>query len=203
MVQTAPDTNVATVNTSASRSPRVTRRRRVTQGAIAATGAGLAYATPIAQRVVHGQTVGSPPPTGGNPTPTTGVSTPTVGPSPTPLPAQCNLPLERVLAPSGSGTAGTSQCAVTGGFRQTIQVNLTGAPANTAYDVYIDQESEGTIPAHIYAGTFMTNASGNANFVGSVVVPVAAGEVDNEIVLQGASPTAHEFIQTSFVPCAC
>jgi hypothetical protein len=119
------------------------------------------------------------------------------------LPAQCNLPLERDLAPSGTGTAGTSQCAVTGGFRQTIQVNLTGAPANTAYDVYIDQESAGIFSSHLFVGTFTTNASGNAFFTGSIVVPVAASEVDNEIVLHNASPFEHEFIQFSFIPCPC
>ena len=71
MVDTAPDTHVAAGGSSQSGSgvTRATRRRRITQGAIAATGAGLAYVSPIAQRVVHGQQAGSPPPVGPQPTP--------------------------------------------------------------------------------------------------------------------------------------
>src|SRR5687768_8366445 len=53
------------------------RRRRAAQGAIAITGATMAYTTPVAQavRVAHGQVIGSPPPVT-SPTPV-GVATPT------------------------------------------------------------------------------------------------------------------------------
>ena len=126
-------------------------------------------------------------------------------PAPTPLPSACNLPLERGLATQGTGTAGTTQtttvCAGTGGYRQTFQVVLNGATPNTAFDVYIDQESVGDAAAHIFAGTFTTDASGNAFFTASIIVPTPATVVDNEIVLQGAPFTAHQFIQQSFAPC--
>jgi len=90
---------------------------------------------------------------------------------------------------------------VSGGFQQTIQVNLVGAAPNTAFDVYIDQGSQGSSTSHIFVGTFTTNASGNAFFTGSIIVPTAAAVVDNEIVLQGASFVEHQYIQMSFVPC--
>lgn len=131
-----------------------------------------------------------------------------VTPVPTPLPSACNKPLERNLAPQGSGMAGTTQttsvCPGTSGYRQTFQVSLTGAPANTSYDVYIDQDSKGSAASHIYAGTFTTDASGNAFFTASIIVSTPASIVDNEIVLNDptrSNYTAHQFIQSSFTPC--
>ena len=134
--------------------------------------------------------------------PATPTLTPTVTPTPTQLPPACNRPLRREIATQGGGTAGTTQGpAPGGGYRQTIQVNLSGATPTTAFDVYIDQGSQGSTTSHIFAGTFTTDASGDAFFTASITVPVAASIVDNEIVLRGASFTQHQYIQTSFVPC--
>lgn len=138
-------------------------------------------------------------------TPTPLPPTPTQVITPTPLPTACTRALERGLATQGTGTAGTTQtttiCPGTTGFRQTFQIRLTGAAPNTAFDVYIDQESAGSAAAHLFAGTFTTDASGNAVFTSSIFVPTRATVVDNEIVLQGASFTEHQYIQTSFAPC--
>jgi hypothetical protein len=120
------------------------------------------------------------------------------------LPPRCNFPLRRDLAPQGSGTAGTNQCAVADGCQQTVQISLQGAPANTGYDVYIDQESAGNL-AHKFAGTFTTDAAGNAFFQNTIIVPGACPSVvDNELVRQGATYPElgdHQFIQESFTPC--
>lgn len=81
-------------------------------------------------------------------------------------------------------------------------INLTGAAANTSFDVYIDQESAGNATSHKAAGTFTTNGSGNATFTNTIdVAGTCPSVVDNEIVLQGASFTAHQYIQQSFNPC--
>jgi hypothetical protein len=123
-------------------------------------------------------------------------------PPPQPLPPVCNLPLVRGIATQGGGTAGTKQCAVATGCQQTFQVNLQGAAANTAFDVYIDQEGRGDA-GHIFAGTFTTDAAGNAFFQNTIVVPGACPSVvDNELVLQGADFGEHQYIQESFAPCA-
>jgi hypothetical protein len=80
---------------------------------------------------------------------------------------------------------------------------LTGAAANTAFDVYIDQDSGGDLDDHKFAGTFTTDGNGNAVFQNAIIVPGACPSVvDNEIVLKDASPFDHEFIQESFVPCS-
>jgi hypothetical protein len=134
------------------------------------------------------------------PTPT---STLTPTSTPTMLPPACNLPLERDNATVGGGTAGTTQVQEgPTAFRQTIQVQLSGAAPNTAFDVYIDQESAGTAASHVFVGTFTTDGAGNASFSGSIVVATAASQVDNEIVLQGDSPFEHQYIQESFTPCS-
>ncbi|MCA1668450.1 MAG: hypothetical protein LC793_13875 [Thermomicrobia bacterium] len=129
-------------------------------------------------------------------------------------PAACTRPFMTELAPSGTGTGGTLQsltnCGT--GFFQFFRVTLTGAPANTAYDVYLDQNSAGTAASHIFAGTFSTDAAGNATFSSKITVPVAATQLDNEIVLHDpthSNYTQHQFIQDTFpltgaclVPCA-
>lgn len=119
----------------------------------------------------------------------------------------CTRPLTRLLAPSGSGTAGTSQTTTActgGGYIQTFQVTLTGAPANTRYDVYLDQESVGSASSHLFAGTFTTNAAGDATFSASIRVPTPVTMLDNEIVANDptrSNYTSHEFAQISFAPC--
>lgn len=118
----------------------------------------------------------------------------------------CTRPLTRGLAPSGSGTAGTSQTTTNcgGGFIQTFQVTLTGAPANTRYDVYLDQNSNGSAASHLFAGSFTTDAAGNAIFSASIRVPTAVTTLDNEIVLYDptrSNYTSHQFFQDSFAPC--
>jgi hypothetical protein len=154
-----------------------------------------ATVTPTTTPVTAGASGPTPthtPGTGPSPTPTA---------SPTPLPSECNKPLLRELANQGGGTAGTTQAPENGQFRQTIQVNLTGATANTAFDVYIDQDSIGSQASHKFVGTFTTNASGNAFFTGSILVPDPVGQLDNELVLQNDSVAAHQYIQQSFTPC--
>ena len=120
------------------------------------------------------------------------------------LPPRCNFPLRRDLAPQGSGMAGTNQCAVAGGCQQTVQVSLQGAPPNTGYDVYIDQESAGN-QAHTFAGTFITDGNGNAFFQNTITIPRACpSTVDNELVFAGMPYEKlgeHQFIQESFTPC--
>jgi len=131
-----------------------------------------------------------------------------------PVPAACTRPFTTARAPSGTGTGGTLQSATNcgAGFIQFFQVTLAGAPANTAYDVYIDQNSVGSAASHIFAGTFSTDAAGNASFSSRITVPAAATQVDNEIVLHDPTHSnyaAHQFIQNTFplagsciVPCS-
>lgn len=127
---------------------------------------------------------------------------PSGSPTPTPLPSVCSPLGQRALAPSGTMRAGaTQQAAPGGGFIQSFQVSLSNAPSNTTYDIYADQNSAGTIAAHLFVGRITTDGSGNGSFTGSIQVQTAANTMDIELVLQGASPTAHQFIQPSFTPC--
>lgn len=98
--------------------------------------------------------------------------------------------------------AGTTQCQRTpNSCEQTVTVNLMGARRNTAYDVYIDQDSRGD-EFHRHAGTFTTDASGNGSFTGTITLAgVCPSVVDNELVLDGHGVGDHQFIQNSFTPC--
>jgi hypothetical protein len=117
----------------------------------------------------------------------------------------CTEDLVRDDAPSGSGNAGVTQCQEDGFCRQTIRVNITGAPANRAFDVYIDQGHVGDLDTHIFAGTFQVNAQGNGVFQGTSDIIINDGdcpsEVDNEIVLRNGTPLQHQFITEEFEPC--
>jgi hypothetical protein len=106
-----------------------------------------------------------------------------------------------VLAGRGFGTAGTTQGHVTGGFRQTIRLELFDAEPNTGYDVYIDQEGRGDAASNRFVGTFTTDANGDGSFVGSIVVAVAASEVDNAIVFEGSPFSGRKYAQEGFAPC--
>ena len=155
---------------------------------IVKTGAKLAYAAPIvaASMSMSAGLTGAQTVSGGGP-----------------ITPACTRDFTREIATQGSGTGGTSQCCGASGCVQTVKVNLVGALANQAYDVYIDQDSQGSGASHLFAGTFTTNGSGDGSFTGTISVPAAATVVDNEVVLQGDSFTAHQFIQQSFTPCAC
>lgn len=131
----------------------------------------------------------------------------------TPPPA-CTRPFTLGLATIGTGTGGTVQSLTNcgSGFIQQFQVVLNGAAPSTQFDVYIDQNSAGSAASHIFAGTFTTDASGNATFTAKVTVPVAATQVDNEIVLHDPTRsnfTEHQYSQDTFalsgsclVPCS-
>ncbi len=120
------------------------------------------------------------------------------------LPPSCNKPLNRDMAPRGTGMAGTTQCYSGTQCHQTISINLTGAPANTGYDVYIDWDSIGSVASHKPAGIFTTDGSGNAVFQNTIHVTAARcpNTVDNEIVLRATDVGSHQFIQEGFTPCA-
>lgn len=153
-------------------------------------------------------------------TPTaTGTATPTVAPSPTATstatstptrtptatatatpPFPCLGPLARQLATGGGGVTGTTRAAVADGFRLTVYVQLIGAMPNTAFDVYVDVLG-GSAGAHRHVGDFTTDQDGNGVFLDSIVVPTIGTTIDNEVVLQGESPSQHQYIRELFTPC--
>ena len=123
------------------------------------------------------------------------------------LPQNCNRPLESAsISPLDSNSsAGTTSCFNGRDCVETVQVHLLGSTPNTAFDVYIDQNSLGTVDSHKYVGSFNTGNSANADFTGTIVVNgMCPDKVDNEIVIGGGGPLSlHEYIQSGFVPCRC
>jgi hypothetical protein len=133
------------------------------------------------------------------PTPTsTSTSTPT--PTATP-PFPCLGALTRDHAATGSGTTGTTQATVAGGFRLTVYIQLTGAAPNTTFDVYVDTGG-GNAGLHQFVSSFTTDNAGNATFTGSITVASVAATIDNEIILRGEVPSRHQYIRQLFAPCA-
>jgi hypothetical protein len=133
------------------------------------------------------------------PTPTsTSTSTPT--PTATP-PFPCLGALTRDLAATGSGTTGTTQATVAGGFRLTVYIQLTGAAPNTTFDVYVDTGG-GNAGLHQFVSSFTTDNAGNATFTGSITVASVAAAIDNEVILHGEVPSRHQYIRQLFAPCA-
>jgi hypothetical protein len=121
------------------------------------------------------------------------------------IPAACTLPVSGTgrNGEVGSGTAGTTQCQLADGTcSQTFQITLSGATPSKTFDVYIDQDSGGGAADHKFAGSFTTDASGNAFYANTINTgQLCPTVVDNEVVSTGASFTAHEYLQQSFAPC--
>jgi hypothetical protein len=129
----------------------------------------------------------------------TATQTPTVTPTATP-PFPCLGLLDRELATRGGGTTGTTQAAAPAGVRLTVYVQLVGAAADTAFDVYVDVAG-GSAGVHRLVGTFTTDGSGDGILTGSIVVPTVAATIDNEVVLKGDSSSRHQYIRELFSPC--
>jgi hypothetical protein len=108
--------------------------------------------------------------------------------------------LDRELATRGGGTTGTTQAAAPAGVRLTVYVQLVGAAADTAFDVYVDVAG-GSAGVHRLVGTFTTDGSGDGILTGSIVVPTVAATIDNEVVLKGDSSSRHQYIRELFSPC--
>ena len=129
----------------------------------------------------------------------TATNTPTETPTATPS-FPCLGPLSRELATRGGGLTGTTRGDISSGVRLAAYVQLTNAEPDTSFDFYFDVLG-GTHGAHQFAGTFSTDSLGNASFTTSLVVPFAAATIDNELVLHGDSPSAHQYIRELFAPC--
>jgi hypothetical protein len=81
-----------------------------------------------------------------------------------------------------------------------VRVELTGATPNTTFDVYVDVGG-GSAGNHVFVDTLTTNNAGDAVFTGTVFSTTVAATIDNELVLQGDSPSNHQYIRELFVPC--
>jgi hypothetical protein len=125
----------------------------------------------------------------------TATPTPTVTP-----PFPCLGPLVPELATRGTGVTGTTSKPVAGGVRLTLYVQLSDAAMNTVFDIYVDTGG-GAAGLHQLVGTLTTDGLGNGTFTGSIVVSGVAPTIDNEVTLQGDSPSNHQYIRELFSPC--
>jgi hypothetical protein len=198
---TATDISTATPTASATVTVSPTHTSSPTPTAIAtSTSSPTLTATPTASPKATETPTASPTSTATRTATPTTTATPSPTPSLTATPLPCAGPLVRELASRSDGTTGTTLGTTASGIRLTVYLQLSDAPTNTPYDVYVDTGG-GSAGIHQFVGSFVTDALGNANFTGSIVVPTVAAAIDNEVALQADNASRHQHIRELFAPC--